>query len=61
LKNLYPSISDHKEYLKIPQKFGNKTLDKTNNMLLKKELLRFFLKEGNTVTEIEKVVKTEKM
>ena len=62
IENPYSSILDHKEYPKIQQKLGNKTLGKINNILLKKELLqKNFLKEGNMITKIKKVVKTGTM
>ena len=60
-KSLPINLLDRKEYLKILQKFGNKTLEKANNVLLKKGITaKTFLKEGNIVAEIEKVVKKEK-
>ena len=60
-KSLPINLLDRKEYLKILRKFGNKTLEKANNVLLKKGITaKTFLKEGNIVAEIEKVVKKEK-
>ena len=60
-KSLPINLLDRKEYLKILRKFGNKTLEKANNVLLKKGInAKTFLKEGNIVAEIEKVVKKEK-
>ncbi len=60
-KSLPINLLDRKEYLGILRKFGNKTLDKANNVLLKKGITaKTFLKEGNIVKEIEKVAKKEK-
>ena len=60
-KSLPLNLLDRKEYLGILRKFGNKTLDTANNLLSKKEIpAKTFLKEGNIVTEIEKVAKKEK-
>ena len=60
-KSLPINLLDRKEYLKILQKFGNKTLEKANNVLSKKGITaKTLLKEGNIVTEIEKIVKKEK-
>ena len=60
-KSLPINLLDRKEYLKILRKFGNSVLEKANNVLSKKEITaKTFLKEGNIVTEIEKVVKIEK-
>jgi len=54
------NLLDRKEYLGILRKFGEKTLKKANNILLKKEIhAKTLLKEGNIVSEIEKVVKKE--
>lgn len=59
-KSLPINFLDRKEYLKILRKFGNKILGKANNVLSKKGITaKIFLKEGNIVTEIEKVVKKE--
>lgn len=59
-KSLPINLLDRKEYLKILRKFGNKTLEKANNVLSKKGITtKTFLKEGNIVTEIEKIVKKE--
>jgi len=60
-KSLLVNLLDRKEYREILRKFGNKTLKKGNNVLLKKGITgKILLKEGNIVTEIEKVVKKEK-
>lgn len=60
-KSLPLNLLDRKEYLEILRKFGNKTLEKANNILSKKGITaKTFLKEGNIVTEIEKVAKKEK-
>jgi len=60
-KSLPINILDRKVYLTIIREFGNKTLLKANNILLKKGITaKIFLKEGNIVKEIEKVVKKEK-
>ena len=60
-KSLPFNLLDRKEYLKMARRFGNKTLEKVNNVLLKKGITaKTFLKEGKIVTEIEKVVKKEK-
>jgi len=60
-KSLLVNLLDRKEYQEILRKFGNKTLKKGNNVLLKKGITgKILLKEGNIVTEIEKVVKKEK-
>jgi len=54
------NLLDRKEYLGILRKFGEKTLKNANNVLLKKEInAKILLKEGNIVSEIEKVVKNE--
>ncbi|MBI1662660.1 MAG: universal stress protein [Nitrosopumilus sp.] len=55
------NLLDRKEYLKMVKKFGKKTLDDANKTLSKKSIkAKFFLKEGNIVSEIEKIVKSEK-
>jgi len=55
------NILDRNEYLKILQKFGTNTLNKANDIVLKKGIdAKIILKKGNIVTEIEKIVKTEK-
>ncbi len=60
-KSLPINILDRKVYLTIIRGVGNKTLLKANNILLKKGITaKIFLKEGNIVKEIEKVVKKEK-
>ncbi len=52
---------DRKEYLEILRKFGNKTLEKANNILSKKGITaKISIKEGNIVNEIKKVAKKEK-
>jgi nucleotide-binding universal stress UspA family protein len=60
-KSLPINLLDRKEYLDILRKFGNNTLEKSNKILSKKGIIaKILLKEGNIVTEIEKVVKKEK-
>jgi len=60
-KSLPINLLDRKEYLQILRKFGNKTLEKANNVISKKGIsAKTFLKEGNIVTEIDKIVKKEK-
>ena len=60
-KSLPVNLLDRKEYLDILRKFGNNTLEKSNEILSKKEIsAKILLKEGNIVNEIEKVVKKEK-
>ena len=60
-KSLPINLLDRKEYLGILRKFGNQALKKANNLLSKKGITpKTLLKEGNIVTEIEKVVKKEK-
>jgi nucleotide-binding universal stress UspA family protein len=60
-KSLPINLLDRKEYITLLRGFGNKTLDKANNVLLKKGITgKTFLKEGNIVKEIKKVVKMEK-
>lgn len=59
-KSLPINLLDRKVYLKMVRKFGNKTLEKANNLLLKKGITaKTFLKEGNIVNEIKKVAKKE--
>ena len=59
-KSLPFNLLDRKEFLEILRKFGNKTLEKANNVLSKKGITaKTFLKEGNIVTEIKKVAKKE--
>jgi len=59
-KSIPINLLDRKEYLKILRKFGNKTLEKANTMLSKKNIsAKILLKEGNIVNEIEKIVKKE--
>ena len=60
-KSIPINLLDRKEYLTILRRFGKKTLDKANNVLLKKGITaKTFLKEGKIASEIEKVVKKEK-
>jgi nucleotide-binding universal stress UspA family protein len=55
------NILDRNEYLELLEKFGTRTLKKAKDVVLKKEMnAETILKEGNIVTEIEKIVKTEK-
>jgi nucleotide-binding universal stress UspA family protein len=55
------NILDRNEYLKLLRKFGTNALKKANNIVLKKGFnAKTILKEGNILTEIEKIVKTEK-
>ncbi len=59
-KSLPINLLDRKVYLKMVRKFGNKTLEKANNLLSKKGITaKTFLKEGNIVNEIKKVAKKE--
>lgn len=59
-KSLPINFLDRKVYLEILRKFGNKTLEKANNVLSKKGIIaKTFLKEGNIVNEIKKVTKKE--
>ena len=60
-KSIPVNLLDRKEYLKILRKFGKKTLEKANDVLLKKGITaKTLLKEGNIVSEIEKAAKNEK-
>lgn len=60
-KSIPFNLLDRKEYLEILRKFGDKTLKKADETLLKKGITaKTLLKEGNIVSEIEKVVKKEK-
>ena len=55
------NLLDRKEYSEILQKFGTNVLEKVNKTLLKKGITaKIFLKEGNIVNEIEKIMKKEK-
>ena len=55
------NLLDRKEYLQMLQKFGERTLKKANEVVLKKGITpKTLLKKGNIVTEIEKVAKNEK-
>ena len=55
------NILDRNEYLKLLEKFGTRTLKKAKDIALKKGIdAKTILKEGNIVTEIEKIVKAEK-
>ena len=59
-KPLPINFLDRKEYLNILQKFGNKTLNKANDLLLKNGITaKTLLKKGNIVSEIEKLLKTK--
>jgi len=59
-KSLPINLLDRKVYLKMVRKFGNKTLEKANDVLSKKGIIaKTFLKEGNIVNEIKKVAKKE--
>ncbi len=60
-KSLPINLLDRKEYLTILRKFGKRTLENANKTLSKKDLsAKSLLKEGNIVSEIEKIVKSEK-
>ena len=60
-KSLPINLLDRKEYLKMLRKFGKKTLEKANTLLLKKNITaKTLLKEGNIASEIEKIAKNEK-
>ncbi len=60
-KSLPINLLDRKEYLTILRKFGKRTLENGNKILSKKDLSgKSLLKEGNIVSEIEKIVKSEK-
>jgi nucleotide-binding universal stress UspA family protein len=55
------NILDRNEYLELLEKFGTRTLKKAKDIVLKKGInANTILKEGNIVTEIEKIVKAEK-
>ena len=55
------NLLDRKEYMKMLRKFGKKTLDDASKTLSKKGIpAKPLLKEGNVVSEIEKIVKSEK-
>ena len=59
-KSIPINLLDRKEYLEILRKFGNKTLEKANLMISKKNIsAQLLLKEGKIVNEIEKVAKKE--
>lgn len=59
-KSIPINLLDRKEYLEILRKFGNKTLEKANTMISKKNIsAKLLLKEGKIVNEIEKVAKKE--
>ena len=54
------NLLDRKEYMELIRKFGNKTLEKANHSVSKKNIsAKTLLKEGNIVSEIDKVVKNE--
>lgn len=60
-KTIPINLLDRKEYLEILRKFGKKTLDHANEILLKKGLsAKSILKEGPIAHEIDKVAKNEK-
>ncbi|MHA7647517.1 universal stress protein [Nitrosopumilus sp. S4] len=60
-KSLPINLLDRKEYLEILRKFGKKTLDHANEIVLKKGIsAKSVLKEGNISNEIDKVAKNEK-
>jgi nucleotide-binding universal stress UspA family protein len=60
-KSLPINLLDRKEYLNMIRKFGTRILEKANQKLSKKGITaKIFLKEGNIVNEIEKIVKKEK-
>ncbi|HEY5736118.1 MAG TPA: universal stress protein [Nitrosopumilus sp.] len=60
-KSIPVNLLDRKEYLGMLQKFGTKILDNSKVMLSKKGIsAKIILKEGNIVSEIEKVAKKEK-
>jgi len=60
-KSVPINLLDRKEYLNILKKFGNKTLQKANDRILKKGIsAKSIIKEGNIAAEIDKVVKNEK-
>lgn len=56
------NLLDRKEYMSMLRKFGKKTLDDANKTLAKNKIsAKSFLKEGRSiVSEIEKIVKSEK-
>ena len=59
-KSIPINLLDRKEYLEILRKFGNRTLEKANTMISKKNIsAKLLLKEGKIVNEIEKVAKKE--
>ena len=54
------NLLDRKEYMDLIRKFGKKTLERANQVVEKKNMsCKTILKEGNIVSNIEKVVKTE--
>mgnify|MGYP000026450987 CR=1 FL=1 len=60
-KSIPINLLDRKEYLEMLEKFGNNTIDKANNILLKNRITgKTLLKKGNIVNEIEKIIKKEK-
>ena len=60
-KSIPVNLLDRKEYMEILHKFGNKTLQKANDLISKKGIsAKTIIKEGNIATEIDKVVKSEK-
>jgi nucleotide-binding universal stress UspA family protein len=55
------NILDRNEYLKLLGKFGTNALKKANESVLKKGInAKMIMREGNIVTEIEKIAKIEK-
>ena len=60
-KSIPINLLDRKEYLEMLEKFGNNTIDKAKNTLLKNRITgKTLLKKGNIVNEIEKIIKKEK-
>ncbi len=54
------NLLDRKEYMELIRKFGNKTLERATHVVEKKNIsCKTILKEGNVVSEIKKVVKSE--
>jgi nucleotide-binding universal stress UspA family protein len=55
------NILDRNEYLELIKKFGIRTLEKAKEIVFKNGIdAKSILRQGNIVTEIEKIVKTEK-
>ena len=60
-KSLPVNLLDRSEYLRINRNFGRKILDKAELTLSKQGIQhKVVLKEGNIVSEIEKLAKKEK-